>query len=58
MTRWIGRTKRALAPRDHAPSITCSRCGTTSHKPEDVARRFCRDCGEFLDLIDLDDQSA
>lgn len=40
---------------DYAPytlgddSITCKRCGRTSHHPEDVANRYCGHCHVFLD---------
>jgi hypothetical protein len=30
-------------------SITCPRCGWTSHNPHDVAERYCGHCHVFLD---------
>jgi hypothetical protein len=33
----------------NAPSITCPRCGLTSHNPNDVANRYCGNCHVFLE---------
>jgi len=33
-----------LSPPD---SITCPRCGFTSHHPEDIERRYCGRCRDF-----------
>lgn len=30
-----------------APSITCPRCGATSHNPEDVRQHYCGACHQF-----------
>lgn len=30
-------------------SITCRRCGLTSHNPHDVAQRYCGHCHAFHD---------
>jgi ribosomal protein S27AE len=30
-------------------TITCALCGLTSHHPDDVSRRYCGRCHEFLD---------
>jgi hypothetical protein len=32
-------------------SITCRRCGLTSHNPNDVAQRYCGGCHVFHDNI-------
>lgn len=29
-------------------SITCPRCGMTSHHPVDVAERYCGNCHTFM----------
>ncbi len=58
MVRWVGIAKKTLAPRDHGPSITCTRCSMTSHKPNDVELRYCSNCQEFLDLMDINDEDG
>jgi hypothetical protein len=58
MVRWIGLAKKTLAPRDHGPSITCTRCLITSHQPNDVELRFCRNCQGLHDLMDIHDQEG
>jgi hypothetical protein len=39
-------------------SITCQRCGMTSHHPKDVAEKYCGHCHVFHDdqiyLLDID----
>ena len=32
-------------------SITCGRCGATSHNPEDVAQHYCGECHRFHDDV-------
>ncbi len=34
-------------------SITCARCGTTSHNPEDVAQHYCAACHRFHDDVQM-----
>lgn len=38
-----------IAPDD--ASITCHRCGRTSHNPNDVRERYCGACHAFMDKI-------
>src|SRR5215813_3864046 len=33
------------------PSITCPRCGKTSHHPKDVGERYCGACHQFHHLM-------
>jgi hypothetical protein len=55
LVRWIGTAKKALAPRGPGPSIICTQCLMTSHNPDDVELRYCRNCREFHDLMDIRD---
>jgi hypothetical protein len=50
--------KKSVAPRDHGPSFTCTRCSVTSHKPDDVELRYCRTCRAFCDLMDIHDRDG
>jgi hypothetical protein len=36
-----------------AMSIRCPRCGRVSHHPEDVRQRYCGNCHQFHDQMDL-----
>jgi hypothetical protein len=55
MVRWVGRAKKALAPRDHGPSIICAQCQLSSYKPDHVELGYCSNCQEFYDLMDIND---
>lgn len=35
------------------PSITCPKCGRTSHNPNDVEQRYCGACHEYHDTMGL-----
>ena len=34
-------------------SITCPKCGMTSHHPEDIKQNYCRNCHQFHDQMEL-----
>jgi ribosomal protein S27AE len=39
---WISKPKQ--------PSITCPRCGMTSHNPNDIEQQYCGNCHEYIKL--------
>lgn len=48
INRWIEQTDQPL-PERVRESITCLRCGRTSHSPDDVREHYCGHCHLFHD---------
>lgn len=38
-------------PSGPRPSITCPKCGRTSHNPNDVRERYCGNCHQYHDTM-------
>jgi len=47
-------SRRERAAVSEPPSITCPRCGKTSHHPDDVREGYCGACHDFTGPADLE----
>jgi hypothetical protein len=53
--RMLDNLEARIAEADEAPSITCPKCGKTSHSPSDIKARYCGACHLFHDQWVLDE---
>jgi hypothetical protein len=42
---------------DSQPTITCPKCGMVSGHPEDISQKYCGNCHQFHDQMELFNES-
>jgi len=44
------------SPAEDGPSIECPKCGMESYHAKDIQHRYCGNCHQFHDMMELDGQ--